>query len=338
MKSKLTFINLSFASILLLLPVIAHAGTWSNGTVTNSFGSRNYKLWIPTHYTGKAKVPLVMMLHGCTQTPDDFATGAQMNSIADNENFLVVYPEQPATANALKCWNWFDAAQQSRGQGEPSLLAEIVNKIRASYKVDVRRVFVAGTSAGAAMAVVMGATYPDLFAAIGVHSGLAYKAATNLSEARPAMAQGGTDPARLGQLAFQAMGQPIHPMRVIVFQGAKDAAVLPVNADRVITQWAKTNDYVDDGKDNDSVDDVADKKLAGAVPGGYSFTRYIYNDHDGKPLMEKWIVEELKHAWSGGLAGASYSDPKGPNASQEMWRFFRETAPTYRRLSSLRRR
>src|SRR5712664_399971 len=309
MKAGFIRINLIIASVLFLLPAMARAGSWSNGTVTNSFGSRNYKLWIPTHYTGKAKVPLVMMLHGCTQTPDDFATGAQMNSIADNENFLVVYPEQPATANALKCWNWFDAAQQSRGQGEPSLLAEIVNKIRASYKVDGRRVFVAGISAGGAMAVVMGATYPDLFAAIGVHSGLAYKAATSLSQARAAMGQGGPDPARLGQSAFQAVDQPRHLMRVIVFQGMKDGAVSLLNADRVITQWAKTNDYIDDGKDNNSVDDVADKKIAGAIPGGYSFTTYVYNDQAGKPRMEKWIVEELKHAWSGGLAGATYTDP-----------------------------
>jgi poly(hydroxyalkanoate) depolymerase family esterase len=322
------------ATLLLSVPTIARAGTWANGAVTNSSGSRNYKIWIPDGYKGKSALPLVMMLHGCTQTPDDFATGTQMNSIADKENFLVVYPEQPATANALKCWNWFDAAQQSRGQTEPSLLAEIVRTVTKAYKIDTRRVYIAGISAGGAMAVIMAATYPELFAAVGVHSGLAYKSATSLSEARPAMAATGPDAARLGHLAFEAMGnlgKSKHVMRVIVFQGTKDVAVSPVNADRVISQWAKTNDLIDDGKDNNSVDDVADNKQEGTVPSGYSFKVETYNDHAGKPIMEKWIVEEMKHAWSGGAAEIPYSDPKGPSASREMWRFFQQSPPLPKR-------
>jgi len=326
MKTRSTFRHLILTAILLLLPTVAHAGNWFNGTVSNSVGTRNYKLWIPSSYTGKKALPLVMMLHGCTQTPDDFAAGTRMNAIADKENFLVVYPEQPVSANALKCWNWFDAANQSRGQGEPLLLAEMISRISGSYKVDPRRVFVAGVSAGGAMAVIMGATYPELFAAIGVHSGLAYKAATNLSEARPAMAKGGADPSHLGDLAFQAMGKRQHVMRVIVFQGAKDASVAVLNADQVIAQWARTNDYLDDGKENNSVDSAGTRKLEGTTS-GYAFMRYLYNDHAGKPIMEKWIVQDLKHAWSGGAAGASYSDPKGPDASREMWRFFKQSRP-----------
>jgi poly(hydroxyalkanoate) depolymerase family esterase len=271
-----------------------------------------------------------MMLHGCTQTPDDFAAGTQMNSIADKEDFLVVYPEQPATANALRCWNWFEASQQSRGQNEPRLLAEILSAVSKTYKTDARRVYVAGVSAGGAMAVIMAATYPELFAAVGVHSGLAYKSATSLAEARPAMAAGGADPAHLGQLAFEApanLGHSKHLMRVIVFQGAKDGAVSSANADRVISQWAKTNDLIDDAKDNNSVDDVADGQQEGMIASGYSFKVEVYNDHAGKPLMEKWIVEEMKHAWSGGAAGVPYSDPKGPDASKEMWRFFQQSPP-----------
>lgn len=327
MRYKQAFIRLIFLSLLLLLPNAARAGSWATGAVSNRYGSRNYKLWVPDGYTGKRALPLVLMLHGCTQTPDDFAAATQMNVIADKEKFLVVYPEQPADANPLKCWNWFDASHQSRGQGEPSLLAEVVRKVQASYKVDARRTFVAGFSAGGAMAVIMGATYPDLFAATGVVSGLAYKAATNLSEARPAMAQGGTDPAHLGQLAYQAMSNTKHKMRVIVLQGTKDGAVAPLNADRVITQWGQTNDYIDDGRDNDSVDDIPDKTMEGVTSGGYSYKKYVYKDRTGKPLMEKWIVQELKHAWSGGAAGASYTDPKGPDASREIWRFFHETQP-----------
>ncbi|HEV7860999.1 MAG TPA: PHB depolymerase family esterase [Pyrinomonadaceae bacterium] len=327
MRHSKHFIILTFVLLLLVLPVAARAGSWTSGSVTNASGSRVYKLWIPAGYTGKAGLPLVMMLHGCTQTPDDFAAATGMNSIADRNDFLVVYPEETAGANALKCWNWFDSAHQSRGQGEPSLLALIVNQVRADFRVDGGRVYVAGFSAGGAMAVIMGATYPDLFAAIGIHSGIAYKAATNLKEARPAMAQGGADAARLGQLAYEAMANTKHTMRVILFQGAKDGLVAPVNADRVITQWAQADDYIDDGKDNESVDDVADKTTESVSAGGYAYKKSIYNDRNGKPLIEGWVIQELKHAWSGGVAGASYTDPKGPDASQEMWRFFRESKP-----------
>lgn len=323
-----TFVSLIFVSLCLLLPAAARAGSWKSGTVTNPSGSRSYKLWIPDGYTGKTRLPLVLMLHGCTQTPDDFATATRMNEVADKNNFLVVYPEEPAAANPLKCWNWFDSLHQSRGQGEPSLLAEVVEKVRADYRVDARRVFVAGFSAGAAMAVIMGAVYPELFAAIGVNSGLAYKAATNLNEARAAMAQGAGDAVHLGQLAYQAMGDSKHMMRLILFQGAQDSIVAPANAVQVIAQWAQTNDYVDDGRDNDSVDDVADKTTDSVTaPGSYAYKKYIYNDRHGKPLMERWIVRELKHAWSGGTGGASYTDPKAPDAGQEMWRFFRESRP-----------
>jgi poly(hydroxyalkanoate) depolymerase family esterase len=327
MKYSKAFIKLLIALLMLLPAVAVRAGSWADGVVTNASGSRNYKLWIPDGYTGKKKLPLVMMLHGCTQTPDDSATATQFNAVADKNNFLVVYPEQTKAANPLKCWNWFDSSHQARGQGEPSLLAEVINHVEASYKVDSRRVFVAGFSAGGAMAIIMGATYPELFAAIGVHSGLAYGAATNLNGAMPAMAKGGGDAARLGKLAFEAMGDKKHLMRVILFQGAKDGAVATVNADQVITQWAQTNDYIDDGKDNDSVDDVADKTTEGVVAEGYSYKKYVYNDSSRKPLMEKWIVPDMKHAWSGGTGGASYTDPKGPNAAQEMWRFFSESRP-----------
>jgi poly(hydroxyalkanoate) depolymerase family esterase len=327
MRHSKPFITLIFILFLLLLPVAARAGSWTDGSVKNSSGSRNYRLWIPAGYTGKERRPLVMMLHGCTQTPDVFAAATGMNSIADENNFFVVYPEEPASANALKCWNWFDAAHQSRAQGEPSLLAEIVNHVRADFKVDARRVYVAGFSAGAAMAVIMGATYPDLFAAIGIHSGIAYKAATNLSEARPAMAQGGPDAARLGQLADEAMGHTKHTMRLILFQGAKDNLVAPLNAARIIAQWAQADDLIDDGKDNNSVDEIADKTTESVTAGGYAYKKSVYNDGKGRPLLEAWMIQELKHAWSGGAAGASYTDPKGPNACEEMWRFFRESKP-----------
>ena len=172
------------------------------------------------------------------------------------------------------------------------------------------------------MAVIMGATYPDVFAAVGVHSGLAYKAGTNLAEGLAAQARGGNDPNRMGQLAFAAMGRERRPMRVIVFQGRDDGAVAAVNADQVISQWAQTNDLIDDRRDNNSVSDVPGTTTDGVMPGGgYRYSQSLYFDRAYKSLLEKWIVTGLKHAWSGG-SGAAYTDPKGPSASREMWRFF----------------
>jgi poly(hydroxyalkanoate) depolymerase family esterase len=307
----------------------AQQGRWVSGSVNNSSSARGYKLWVPAGYGGKFPVPLLLMLHGCTQTPDDFAAGTRMNEIADANRFLVAYPEQPSEANAYKCWNWFLPEHQSRGAGEPALLAAVVEQVRASYRVDAQRVYVAGVSAGAAMAVICGATYPDIFAAIGVHSGLQYKGATNLAEALAAQTKGaGPDPNRQGLLAYQTIngvksGARKAGIPVIVFHGSLDAAVNPANAEQVVKQWAQTDDYLDDDGDNNTVDDRADATTNGTVAGGYTYTKQIYNDAEGKPLIEKWIVQGMKHAWSGGSAAGSYTDAKGPDASAEMWRFFR---------------
>ena len=289
MKGKAAWLVL-LALMLICTPraPVARAGSWVIGTVSTAAGSRNYKLWVPAGYTGSAAVPLVMMLHGCTQNPDDFAAGTGMNAVAEANTCLVVYPEQLSNADQSKCWKWFESSSQARGAGEPSILAAIVNKIRASYNVDAQRTYVAGLSAGGAMAVIMGATYPDLFAAIGVGSGLEYKAATNQTTAWTVMRQGGPDPNQQGYAAYQAMGAAKRRVRAIVFHGTSDYTVYPVNGDQVLTQWAQTNDYIDDGSDNNSVDATADSTTTGTVTNGYSYTKYVYNA-GGAPLLEKWI-------------------------------------------------
>lgn len=314
----------------LVFPITAQAGDWVNGSASNSSGSRNYKLWVPPGYDKRKTAPLVMMLHGCMQKPEDLAAISGMNGVADKNNFLVVYPEQITEANPLRCWNWFDPKHQARDSGEPSLLAAIVQQLGSTHNIDVRRVYVAGISAGAAMAVVMGATYPDLFSGVGVMTGLAFKAGTTVETGLAAMKQGGPDPKQQGLLAFKAMGdnvrsKSIRRMPVIVFHGDADPYLSPVNADQVIAQWAKTNDCLDDGKDNDSVKAEPVKTTEGSVPGGHEFTKSIYDDRDGRLLMEKWMVKGLGHAWSGSPAAAPFADPKGPNAGAEMWRFFGET-------------
>ncbi|MGI9952784.1 PHB depolymerase family esterase [Moorellaceae bacterium AZ2] len=299
----------------------AYAGTFVTKTYTDG---RTYKVYIPTGYQSGTPVPLVVMLHGCTQDPDQFAAGTQMNLIAEQNNFIVVYPDQPSSSHPNKCWHWFDPFHQSRGSGEPSVIAGIVNQVKSEYTIDDNRIYVAGLSAGAAMAVIMGATYPDVFAAIGVHSGLEYKAATSEINAWNAMFQGGPDPNQQGAAAYNAMGSYKRVVPTIVFHGTSDYTVYPINGHQVLSQWAQTNDLASDGSDNNNIDDVADATINGSVPSGRTYTRYVYKDNSDLVIMEKYMVDGMGHAWSGGSSSGSYTDPQGPNASQIMWEFFRD--------------
>ncbi len=285
-------------------------GQFVDRVYTNTFGTRSYKLYIPSGYTGQA-VPLVVMLHGCTQTSVDFAAGTRMNVLAEGKTFLVAYPEQAPSANGSKCWNWFQAADQHRDVGEPSLIAGITQQIMRQYHIDASRVYVAGLSSGGAMAAIMAATYPDLYAAIGVHSGLAYGAAQDLPSAFAAMKQGPLQHTRL----------PTRAIPLIVFHGDHDRTVATINADHVIEQWLQA---VDDGADtmHRSARDVTVEP--GQAAGGHAYTRLIYHDARGRAIMEKWVVKQAGHAWLGGSPSGSYTDPKGPDASVEMVRFFTE--------------
>ncbi len=325
MQRRIGWLLVVLALILALPRPTLAAGTWVTGSVSTSYGSRSYKLWVPAGYQPGVPAPLVMMLHGCSQSPDDFAAGTAMNSVADANTFLVVYPEQPSSVDSLKCWQWWDPAHQGRGAGEPAILAAMVNKIKTTHSVNPSQVYVAGLSAGAAMTAILGATYPDVFKAIGVASGLEYKATTSRLNAYTAMSQGGPSPSSQGYAAYQAMGSAKARVPTIVFHGTSDYTVYPINGDQVLSQWAQTNDYVDDGSDNNSVNDGADVTTNGSVPGGRTYTRSQYNDASGALLLEKWVVQGMGHAWSGGSSAGSYTDPQGPSASAEMWRFFVQT-------------
>jgi len=276
---------------------------------TNGAGSRSYKLYVPSGYVGQA-VPLIVMLHGCTQNPDDFATGTRMNGLAEENTFLVAYPAQSGNANMQRCWNWFQAADQQRGRGEPSIIAGITKQVMDEYEVEEGRVYVAGMSAGGAMAAILGATYPDLYAAVGVHSGLAPGSAHDLSSAFTAMRQGGPVVAQP-----ENTGQRRRILPTIIFHGDGDTTVHPRNGERLLA-------HLDAGNRNGSSPRVNTRR--GGVPGGYEYTRFTYRDASGRDLVERWSVHGLGHAWSGGSYPGSYTDPKGPDASAEMLRFFRQ--------------
>jgi poly(hydroxyalkanoate) depolymerase family esterase len=283
--------------------IVPERARFIEGIYSNPAGSRAYRLFIPGRYQGQP-LPLVVMLHGCTQSPDDFAAGTRMNFIAEEQTCIVVYPEQRSEANQAKCWNWFRTADQQLGRGEPSLIAGITRQVMGDYSVDSRRVYVGGLSAGGAAAAIMGATYNDLYAAIGVHSGLACGAATDLPSALMAMRQGGGS----NGLIISSSGPPVP---TIVFHGDRDTTVHPTNGGQFLKQSMRSTN-------------TQKSVHRGQVPGGHAYTRTVQIDASGCGFFVHWSIHGAGHAWSGGSPAGSFTDPRGPNATREMLHFFLE--------------
>jgi poly(hydroxyalkanoate) depolymerase family esterase len=294
------------------------SSTFEAHTFSNEAGIRAYKVYVPAGESDTPR-PLIVMLHGCTQSADDFAAGTQMNRLADEHGFLVAYPEQATQANASKCWNWFNPQDQLRGAGEPSLIAGIVGEVVRQHGADQRRIFVAGLSAGAAMAVVLGETYPELFAGVGAHSGLPYGSAHDIPSALDAMKGGRSAMAGLKGVPG-ATAAPrrklVHAVPVIVFHGDRDHTVQQTNGAHIAQQASNAH--------NAQAGDAALRisTQSGIALGGQKFSRTVHSDADGQARIESWTLHGAGHAWSGGHASGSFTDGSGLDASTEMVRFF----------------
>jgi poly(hydroxyalkanoate) depolymerase family esterase len=266
-------------------------------------GSREYKLFVPSDVKSRTKgrgIPLILMLHGCAQDPDDFALGTGMNELAETRGCLVAYPKQPTSSNNMACWNWFNLKDQARDSGEPGILAGITRAILAEFKVDEDRVYVAGLSAGGAMAAILAATYPDIFDGAGIHSGLPYGAASDVGSAFNSMRNG----------ASVETASARSNVRTIVFHGDADRTVHPSNGELIVAAARA------------GLKAPVENTKRGRSSGGIDYARTVIADKRGAPQIEYWSLEGMGHAWSGGRPGGSYTNPRGPDASQEMLRFF----------------
>ncbi|HEX8951312.1 MAG TPA: PHB depolymerase family esterase [Polyangia bacterium] len=293
----------------------APMGLYINATFSNDQGARDYRAYIPSGYVAGTPVPLVVFLHGCGESLDHAEAATRLTALAEARTFVALYPAQSSAANPSTCWNFFLAADQARDKGEPSILAGITRKIMTDWSIDTRRVFVVGVSAGGGMSVVMGATYPDLYAALGVVAGCEFNGL-------PCGSSGGPDPQMAGQSAYQAMGGNARFVPVIVFHGDVDTVAPPINGQQVTDQWVATDDWADDGAHDGSFAATASAHDSGQVSGGETWDRDRYVRSDGTVGVEHWIVHGMGHAWPGGDAAFVFTDAKAPDATTIAYDFF----------------
>jgi poly(hydroxyalkanoate) depolymerase family esterase len=303
--------------------VLSGVGTAAaSGSYTNHYYSGfDYWKYVPDGVG--AGDPLVVMLHGCSQTADQFREETQMNAVADSEGFAVIYPDQYNARNSYQCWNWYYDSNTTRGEGEAAVIAGMTQETIDEEGLDPERVYIAGLSAGGAMVPNMLAEYADIYAAGGIHSGLEYDAAETANGGSYAMTYGGPDPQDQGTQAYNAMEYYgiTSNLPTIVFHGTDDTTVYPVNGHQAAEQATQTNDLATDDADDDGTDYTADAVTDG-YSDAYSYTTYEYRDESGDTAVEKWMIDGMDHAWSGGKSGGAYTAPGGPDASQLVWDFF----------------
>ena len=303
---------------------VAAPGRWVSGEFANAAGSRKYQLYLPVGYDATRKYMLVVLLHGCTQDAADIARGTRIAEHADRDGFIALLPEQPESANGKKCWNWYDPAHQSRDAGEPSIIAGMTEKIAGDYAVDPDRVHLAGISAGAGMAALVAVAYPETYASVAFHSGIAWKGATSVMAALGVMAKGPSEAEAdsLGAQAAAAMGVRKRAIPALVIHGGSDKVVSPANAAALARQWTRMNASARASDDPPiALQSDAESNDRFGEMGGYHWTRASFGA--GSEVVDELIVAELGHAWSGGSSTGTFTDEHGPDATAEMIAFFR---------------
>jgi poly(hydroxyalkanoate) depolymerase family esterase len=283
-------------------PARAAGGTYFVGGYVSIYGARDYHGYVPSSYRAGTPMPLVVALHGCTENDLGFDLLSGWTTEAEQQGFIVVYPDQNNFVNPAGCWNWFLSTNQHRGWGEPAIIAGVTNLMKSRYTIDSRRVFVTGVSAGGVMANIMAVTYPDIYAATSLLAGCEYRCDVLMN----------TTPQQSGQWAIAEMGSRRRPVPAIIFQGTADIVVPPSTADRIVGQWATV----------DGIDTTADLVQAGQVPGGRSYTRSVYRSAGGTDLIEKYMINGAGHVYPGGCSCSLYGDPSGPDATGLSWAFF----------------
>ncbi|MFA9417263.1 PHB depolymerase family esterase [Natrinema sp. HArc-T2] len=284
---------------------------------------RSYRLYVPPDYDPDEPVPLLVLLHGCRQTPTAFAAATGMNEVAADETFLVAYPKQSIFGNPLRCWNWYDDADATRGNGELAWLADLTRSVTAEFAVDADRVYVAGLSAGGSMAARALVEYADLFAAAGVHSGPAYDAVGSTVAALSQMYRGdGQGGLEAGIEAYEAMEERSRAIPTIVFHGTDDDVVDVTNARQLTEGTLRASHLGVDG--NEQTLEIEPDRVETGTSGPYEYARRQYHDGTGTLVVEEWLVDGMGHAWAGGSPDEQFTAPDGPDASRLLWEFVSE--------------
>lgn len=294
-----------------VLGVVCLLGASAAGAQASSFtpgrvGELDYHLFVPsTADNSRVSLPLVVYLHGCQQTAPDAAVGTRWNAQAEADDFLVLYPQQSTARNPNRCWSWYDSASQSRDRGEAKMIADATRDVMARYRIDGRRVFVVGASAGGAMTQIMAATYPDLYAAAFNGAGCGFASCLDA----------------LGLLAYRAMGPRARPVPLMTAAGSLDTLSL-IGITTGVQQWLGTSDFADDGTLNFSVNRTpASTVTQPATADSYAYTTQIYNDRHGDELVHSVKAHGAGHVYLGGDPAGSYTDPKGPAYTPLIWAF-----------------